>query len=123
MYELSVEREFCAAHAILIGEKQEPLHGHNWRVRLVVAGAKLNADGLLCDFHLLERQLDRVIADLHNTNLNIVPPFDRINPTAEHVARHIAESIAASLPRAVRLKYVNVSEAPGCVATFAMGDD
>src|SRR4051812_35540071 len=98
MYELSVEREFCAAHAITMAGQREPMHGHNWRVTVVVAGEKLDANGLLCDFHLIERQLDRVIGQVHNRTLNEIPPFDRINPTAEHVARHFADAVAAALP-------------------------
>ncbi|MCI0674515.1 MAG: 6-carboxytetrahydropterin synthase [Phycisphaerales bacterium] len=118
MYELTVEREFCAAHAIVIGGRLEPLHGHNWRVRITVTGEKLDSNGLLCDFHAIESRLDRVIAPLHNGNLNTTPPFDQINPTAEHVARHIAEAMSAALPRNVRLSHATVTEAPGCSATY-----
>ena len=89
MYELTVEREFCAAHAIMIGGRLEPLHGHNWRVRITVIGEELDANGLLCDFHAIESRLDRIIAPLHNGNLNATPPFDQINPTAENIAAWI----------------------------------
>lgn len=118
MFELSVEREFCAAHAITMAGKREPMHGHNWRVTVVITGQALDADGLLCDFHLIENQVDRVVKSLHNRTLNETPPFDRINPTAEHVARHIAQSVAAALPVNVRLARASVTEAPGCVATY-----
>lgn len=118
MYELTVERVFSAAHAIMIHGSQEPVHGHNWHVRLVVSGDRLNDDGLLCDFHLLERELDRVIGAFNNRHLNEVPPFDRVNPTAEHVARHIADAVQPHLPKSVRLERVSVTEAPGCVATW-----
>jgi 6-pyruvoyltetrahydropterin/6-carboxytetrahydropterin synthase len=120
MYELSVERDFCAAHTISIAGRNEPAHGHNWHVTLVVSGDKLNADGLLCDFHWLERRLDEVIGGLHNANLNATPPFDRVNPTAEHVARHIAVSVAPLLPANVKLSRVNLTEAPGCTAIYRM---
>src|SRR5690606_34763268 len=30
MYELKVQREFCAAHALMIKGQREPVHGHNW---------------------------------------------------------------------------------------------
>ena len=118
MFELSVEREFCAAHAIIINGHREPVHGHNWRVRIVVQGDELDSNGLLCDFHLIERELDRIIKPFHNNDLNAVPPFDRINPTAEHVARHIAETLQPKLPRQVTLTRASVTEAPGCIATF-----
>ncbi|MCI0433121.1 MAG: 6-carboxytetrahydropterin synthase [Gemmatimonadetes bacterium] len=121
MYELSVERQFCAAHAIMIGDRREPVHGHNWRVRVIVAGSELDPNGLLCDFHKLERELERVIGPLHNADLNAAPAFAHRNPTAEHVARHIGDSLAGRLPAGVRLRRVSVEEAPGCIATFEAG--
>ena len=84
----------------------------------MVSGDRLNDDGLLCDCHLLERELDRVIGAFNNRHLNEVPPFDRVNPTAEHVARHIADAVQPHLPKSVRLERVSVTEAPGCVATW-----
>lgn len=118
MFELSVEREFSAAHAITIAGVREPVHGHNWRVTVSVAGEKLDADGLLCDFHVIERSLDQIVGQFHNRDLNITPPFDRVNPTAERVAEHIGQTIAKSLPRGVALQSVRVTEAPGCAATW-----
>jgi 6-pyruvoyltetrahydropterin/6-carboxytetrahydropterin synthase len=118
MYELVVEREFCAAHAILLAGRREPVHGHNWKVALVVGGARLDGDGLLCDFHALEQALDAILAPLRNVDLNATPPFDRVNPTAEHVARHIADSVAVALPPGVLVRSVRVTEAPGCAAVY-----
>jgi 6-pyruvoyltetrahydropterin/6-carboxytetrahydropterin synthase len=122
MYELTVEREFCAAHAITIAGEREAVHGHNWRVRVVVAGPALDADGLLCDFHDVERRLDEVLAPFRNQDLNRTAPFDRLNPTAEHVARHLAaqltERLAPCLPAGTAVASVSVTEAPGCSATF-----
>ncbi len=117
----------------MIGGKLEPLHGHNWQVEAVIEGAEVDGDGLLCDFHAVERVLDEILAPFNNRNLNKTPPFDRVNPSAEHVARHICERLAAGLEltsgpgggsdigsesRSTRVASVSVSEAPGCVATY-----
>jgi 6-pyruvoyltetrahydropterin/6-carboxytetrahydropterin synthase len=118
MFELSVEREFCAAHAIVIDGEREPVHGHNWRVSVAIEGEELDENGLLVDFHDLERRIDRIIEPFDNADLNAQPPFDERNPTAEHVAQHIGESISADLPERVRLLRVTISEAPGCQATW-----
>lgn len=118
MFELTVTDEFCAAHAIVIGGRRETVHGHNWRVSVTVAGPHLDEDGLLCDFHAIERDLHAVIAPFHNGDLNATPPFDTVNPTAEHVARHIAQQLAPGLPGHVRIAAVSVTEAPGCTATY-----
>jgi len=119
MYELAVDRTFSAAHALTIRGARERTHGHDWRVTVIVAGDRLDADGLLCDFHALEAVVDRVIAPFRNANLNETPPFDRVNPSAERVAEHIASTLEGMLPAGVRLKSVGVTEAPGCAATFA----
>jgi 6-pyruvoyltetrahydropterin/6-carboxytetrahydropterin synthase len=84
-----------------------------------VAGPALDPDGMLVDFHAVEANLDRILGRLHNRNLNDTAPFDRVNPTAELVARHVAEALAPSLPGGVRLRAVSVREAPGCTATYA----
>jgi 6-pyruvoyltetrahydropterin/6-carboxytetrahydropterin synthase len=118
MYELSVERSFCAAHALLIGGEREPLHGHTWHVTLTVRGVGLDPDGLLLDFHDLEARLEEVIGRWHNANLNESEAFVSTNPTAENVARRIADSMEAGLPRGVRVGSVHVTEAPGCRAAY-----
>jgi 6-pyruvoyltetrahydropterin/6-carboxytetrahydropterin synthase len=120
MFEISVEREFCAAHAIVINGQREVTHGHNWRVTVFVRGPQLDAEGMLCDFHALERHVDEVTGRLDNADLNRTTPFDSVNPTAEQVARHIAESVSQRLPADVWLSHVRITEAPGCAATFWM---
>jgi 6-pyruvoyltetrahydropterin/6-carboxytetrahydropterin synthase len=117
-YELTLRTEFCAAHAIVMKGEREPVHGHNWKVTVVVGGDELDGDGLLCDFHAVERELARIIAPFENADLNATPPFDEINPTAERVAQHIGQSLASALPPGVELMRASVTEAPGCEASF-----
>jgi 6-pyruvoyltetrahydropterin/6-carboxytetrahydropterin synthase len=118
MFELSVQRVFSAAHAIVMRGEREPLHGHDWNLELVVTADRLDDDGLLCDFHAVQAVVDEVIRPFQSVNLNQVPPFDHLNPTAEVVARHIAESTAARLPAGVRVARVRLTEAPGCAAHY-----
>lgn len=121
-YELTIEAEFCAAHAIMIRGEREPIHGHNWHVTVTITGDHLDSDGLLCDFHVIEKKLHAIAARFHNQNLNDTPPFDRVNPTAELVAKHIGESLRESLvgqlPEGARVAAVRITEAPGCAATW-----
>ena len=118
MYLVRIERTFSAAHAIVMGGIQEEVHGHNWKVEATLAGASLDSDGLLVDFHALERALDGIVGRFHNRNLNATPPFDRINPTAELVAQFIAVQLGPALPPGVRVRSVSVGEATGCTATY-----
>lgn len=125
VYELSIETEFCAAHAILIGGVREAVHGHNFRVTVVVGGPELNGEGLLCDFHAVQAALHPIISRLNNTNLNEIEPFDRVNPTAERIAWHIGEALKAkigpTLPPGVGVRSVRVTESPGCAAVYWLG--
>ena len=72
----------------------------------------------LCDFHLLERALDAIIGPLEGQDLNRTEPFDRLPPTAEHVADYIARNMSRTLPPTVAMSRVDVTEAPGCVAAW-----
>jgi 6-pyruvoyltetrahydropterin/6-carboxytetrahydropterin synthase len=126
MYEISVQAEFCAAHAIVIAGQREPVHGHNWHVTVTVGGDRLDAEGLLLDFHALERAIGEIIGPFRNNDLNATAPFDRTNPTAELVARHIAEGVQVRLPdlapapqsNHIRVVSVRVTEAPGCAVVY-----
>ncbi|MDP7070795.1 MAG: 6-pyruvoyl tetrahydropterin synthase family protein [Phycisphaerales bacterium] len=120
MFSLQVERVFSAAHAIVIGGAREALHGHDWRVRVTVTGEVLDDDGLLCDFHLLERLVDAAIGPLRDSTLNDAPPFSALNPTAEHVAMHLASAVQVGLPTGLSMLRVAVTEAPGCEAAYTM---
>jgi len=122
VYEITVEDEFCAAHAITIRGEREPLHGHNWRVSVTVTGEQLDGDSLLLDFHALQAIVRRVLAPFHNRDLNATDPFNRINPTAELIAQHIAERVGSGLQSlnqgGLRVAAVRVTEAPGCSVVY-----
>ena len=120
MFTLQIQSVFSATHAIMIAGQPEPVHGHDWHVRLRVSGPELDQDGLLCDFHVLESSLRDVLAPLHHVDLNTTPPFDQVNPTAEHVAAHIGQLLAPLMPESVHHIEVIVTEAPGCEASFCM---
>lgn len=87
---------------------------------MVVGAPALDADGLLCDFHLLEAVLEQTIAPFRDGDLNEIAPFDVLNPTAEHVAMHIATAVQPGLPSGLTSLQVSVTEAVGCEATYEM---
>jgi len=107
--EISTTRYFSAAHQLkLYDGSMEPLHGHNWRVRVTVSAKKLDKIGVVMDFHDLEARVDAVISLMNNFNLNEHKAFRKRNPSAENVALHIAESVA--LPKKIKLVSVKVWE-------------
>lgn len=122
MYELSVEKEFCAAHALVLNGAREVVHGHNFRVTLTLSGRELDGDGLLVDFHDVERALDDILKPLTNADLNAARAFQGVNPSAEHIAKHIAESVQARLGSNGRARVTScrVTEAPGCSVTYRL---
>lgn len=97
MYEVMIEDEFCGAHH-LVGYrgKCESVHGHNWKVAVVVRGEKLGKDGLLVDFHFLRKKLTRILEELDHKNLNTISFFRRNNPSSENLARYIFLALAKS---------------------------
>ena len=108
-YLIRSTRAFCAAHQLkLYDGSLEPVHGHNWRVQVTVSAPKLDAIGVVMDFHELERLIDAIVQPWHNRHLNEMPAFASRNPTAENVAGHIAEAIR--LPSGVVLQSVEVWE-------------
>src|SRR5277367_5050595 len=98
MFEVCVEHTFAAAHALRdYYGKCENLHGHNYRVQVTVRGAELDHAGILVDFSLLKRLLREVTGRLDHQNLNDLPPFDAVNPSAENIARYVYDEIRGRL--------------------------
>jgi len=98
MYDLMVEANFSAAHQLRgYKGKCEDLHGHNWRVQIVVSSDKLNEIGIVIDFHELKEISKEVVLPLDHSFLNDVFPFTEINPSSENIARWLYDSIKKKL--------------------------
>jgi len=101
MYEVSVDDSFAAAHNLRgYKGKCEDLHGHNYKVRVTLAGKELDSTGLLYDFVHLKQVIQGVIRSLDHKYLNELKPFDVLNPSAENIARYIYDEAARQLPSA-----------------------
>jgi 6-pyruvoyltetrahydropterin/6-carboxytetrahydropterin synthase len=94
MFEVAVEHTFAAGHALReYRGKCENVHGHNYRVQVVVRGEKLDKIGMLADFVALKKALRDTCEPMDHVFLNEMPPFDTVNPTAENMAVYIAEKL------------------------------
>lgn len=84
-YDLRVITEFSSAH-VLRGYPGacERVHGHNFRVEVVVRATALDELGMGLDFRELTAMTEALTAGLDHRLLNEVPPFDEVNPTAEN---------------------------------------
>jgi len=113
MYSLTVKSHFDAAHALrgYPGDCAK-LHGHTWDVEIELEGARLNDIEIVYDFRDLKRILGEVLEKFDHKHLNEVPPFDRLSPTGENLARHIYEELEVRVAGAVRIVEVRVWESP-----------
>ena len=120
MYELSIEKTFAAAHFLRgFDGPCANLHGHNYRVVVLMRGETLNEMGMLADFSDLKNALMEIIAPLDHACLNEVPAFQTQNPTTEQIACFIGEAMAArDFGAAVRVFCVQVWETPGQSASY-----
>jgi 6-pyruvoyltetrahydropterin/6-carboxytetrahydropterin synthase len=120
MWEISAETVVAAAHRLrdTPGEG-ERLHGHNWRIRAVVRAAALESTGWVLDFNHVTAVLRALVEPYEHVFLNEIPPFDDLNPTAENLARVVAEGLAAKLDDGrARVTRVDVWENDTCCATY-----
>jgi len=120
VYEVSVEQEFDAAHFLRGYQgKCEALHGHRYRVVVKVKTSQLDDIGLAYDFIELKRHLGDILSRFDHTCLNDVPPFDKINPSSENVARTIYDELTPKLAGApVSISSVEVWESPQSRVTY-----
>ncbi len=119
MYELKVTRHFAAAHQLREYKgKCENIHGHNYQVNVYIRTAELNNIGLAIDFKELKQLIDQIL-DLYDHHLlNDVPPFDKLNPSAENIARVLYDKLKQDLPSNVAPDRVEVYESRDASATY-----
>ena len=71
MYRLMVESHFAAAHQLRGYQGRcESLHGHNWRVQIMVKTDVLNNIGIGIDFKVLKDCLREILSGLDHAFLN-----------------------------------------------------
>ena len=90
---------FDAAHWLPTfpeGHKCRRLHGHTFRVELVVQGEVDRAKGYLVDYGELKRAIQPLEEQLDHHLLNEIPGLE--NPTAENLSRWIYERIEPTVP-------------------------
>jgi len=108
------EVQFSSAHRLRnYHGKCENLHGHNWRVRLFVTRAGLDATGFVMDFKVLDAVLKEIMEILDHKDLNSLKEFETVNPTAENIALlvfKLAEEKIAAIDNCVKVSKVCVWE-------------
>jgi 6-pyruvoyltetrahydropterin/6-carboxytetrahydropterin synthase len=122
MFEIAVEETFAAGHALRGYQgKCENVHGHNYKVRVVMTGEKLDQVGLVYDFVELKKRMEEVIRAIDHKFLNDLPPFTELNPSAENIARYFYEELSerlAASANGARLREVTIFETDTTTATY-----
>lgn len=120
MYEITIEDHFSAAHRLRdYHGKCEALHGHNWKVAVVVFSNSLDEEGMVLDFKILKQSTRTVVETLDHKYLNELPHFLEVNPSSENIATYIFDRVKPTLDghRTV-LKRVTVWESETACASY-----
>jgi 6-pyruvoyltetrahydropterin/6-carboxytetrahydropterin synthase len=124
MFEVTVEDSFAAGHYLrnYKGKCENP-HGHNYKVRVTLAGVELDAAGLLLDFKDLREVMRPVIERLDHQMINEVEPFTKLNPSAENLAKYFFDETNVRLKKTtggrVQVKDVTVFETDSTTAKYS----
>ncbi len=106
---------FAAAHRVEdYPGNCEHLHGHNWKVEVIVGAEGLDDMGMVVDFRKLKELTGLVLLRLDHSYLNETPPFNETNPTAENIARYLYDQLS----REVKVSRINVFESEGSSASY-----
>jgi 6-pyruvoyltetrahydropterin/6-carboxytetrahydropterin synthase len=115
MFVVTVQAHYDSAHFLRNYKgKCERLHGHRYVVELALARSELNEAGIAFDFVDVKKNLRAVADRLDHENLNDLPPFTELEPSAENQARYFYEEMKRLLPAemAEAIVYVRVWETP-----------
>jgi 6-pyruvoyltetrahydropterin/6-carboxytetrahydropterin synthase len=124
MFEVTVEDSFAAGHYLrnYKGKCENP-HGHNYKVRLTLAGQELDRAGLLLDFKDVRDLMKIVIDRFDHQMINEIEPFTVVNPSAENLAKYFYDEANMKLDRAtdgrVRVKNVTIFETDMTTASYS----
>jgi 6-pyruvoyltetrahydropterin/6-carboxytetrahydropterin synthase len=121
MYVIKILSHFSGAHRLRhLHGKCEELHGHNWKVEVSVAGRRLNKQGIVMDFQLLKKKVEKILEGLDHTFLNDLPYFSKREPSSENIAKYIFDRLKAELKgRPAILKEVTAWESETSSATYS----
>ena len=97
-YTLKIVTDFASAHTL----RDYPgtcsrLHGHNWKVEAEVIATELNEIGMAIDFKEIKSAVREIAGRLDHYYLNDLTPFQKINPTAENIARYFYQELVKKI--------------------------
>lgn len=96
--DIFIKTHFSGGHHLrdYPGNCEHP-HGHNWKVKVTVRAKQLDHLGMGIDFKQLKKAVNRVVDELDHCNLNDLPAFTEINPSSEHIAMFLFNSLRGEM--------------------------
>jgi 6-pyruvoyltetrahydropterin/6-carboxytetrahydropterin synthase len=122
MFVVSVQAHYDSAHFLRNYKgKCERLHGHRYVVELALMAEELNEAGIAYDFVDVKRELRALADHLDHQNINELPPFDELEPSAENQAKYFFVEMKRRLPVPMNdaVLYVRVWETPTQFAQYS----
>ncbi len=98
MFDIFINTHFCGAHHLrdYPGDCEVP-HGHNWKVTVTVRATDLDNLGMGLDFTILKKHVKGIIDTLDHRDLNGLETFATKNPSSEHIAMYLWDSLQMNL--------------------------
>src|SRR5690606_17286581 len=97
-------------------------HGHNWGLEVFAHSKRLDSIGMAMDFRDLKRAVKEVVEPWDHQDLNTLPDFKDINPSAEQIAKLAFERLSATINNGETwISRVIVWENERCYAAYFKG--
>ncbi len=118
---IRVEARFEAAHNLREYKgAPEPLHGHSWKVEAKFKCSKLDHEAIGIDYVHVEKAIRQLASRFDHRYINEVPPFDKLNPTSENIAKwFFAELNKSEIKENSKLEEVVVWEGPEAYVSYS----
>lgn len=98
MFQIEKQIMFKASHRLYEGgRKDETDHFHDWTICVSLQSPILDEYGFVYDYVILEKHLNDIADPIKNKSFNDIWPFNKLNPTAETIAKYFSDEIQQKL--------------------------
>ena len=99
MYSVAVQRDFIASHFLTGGDwgPENETHAHHYVLEVRVSGRELDDHGYVVDICELETVIEELVSRYRDQTLNRLTEFEGLNPSLEHFARIICDTISEKI--------------------------
>ena len=132
LYTIRTKAQFESAHSIrdyIIDPNNpekyidEPIHGHTWIVEAFASSNHIEErTGFALDFLVLKKKVDELASNFDHNFINEMPPFDKINPSTENIAKFFYQEVKKIIPEKSWLTKIRVFEGPNNYAEYSIVD-